>query len=89
MLPSISKITLGCIKEKLKDVKQDSFEGILILLCAIVLQTFGPTVCINSPAFHVDSPTKPILVVFCPTNHWSCSTVGLLIWWSREVCCWS
>ena len=69
MLPSISKITPVCIKEKLKDVKQDSFKGVLIFLCAIVLQGFGPTECTNGPTFHVDSPTDPILVVFCPTNH--------------------
>ena len=52
---------------------------------AIVLQADGPTECINNTMFRVDSPTKPILAVFSPTNHWSCSTVRLLIRWSRPV----
>ena len=62
------------------------FVGVIsIFLRATVLQTDGPTECINNPTFRVDSPTKPILAVFIPTNRWSYSTVGLSIRWSRPV----
>ena len=61
-------------------------QGVIsIFLCAIVLQTDGTTECINNPTFRVESPTKPILGVFSPTNRWSYSTVRLSIRWSRSV----
>ena len=41
---------------------------ISIFLRAIVLQTDSHTKCIDDPTLRVDSPTKPILVVFSPIN---------------------
>ena len=58
---------------------------ISIFLRAIVLQTNIPTECIDNPTFRVDSPTKPILAVFSPTNCWSYSTIGLSMQWSKPV----
>ena len=60
---------------------------ISIFLRAIVLQPDSPTECINNPMLCADSPSEPILVVFSPTNHWSYSTIGLSIRWSRPVYC--
>ena len=62
-----------------KDLQLDSVkkkEVISIFLRVIVLQTDSPTECIDNPTFRVDSPTKPILEFFSPTNRWSYSTVG-------------
>ena len=44
---------------------------ISIFLRAIVLQPDSPTEYIDNPTFRLDCPTKPILVVFNPTNRWS------------------
>ena len=43
-------------------------EVISIFLRTIILQTDSPTQCTGNPTFRVDSPTKPILAVFSPTN---------------------
>ena len=51
-------------------------EVISIFLRVIVLQTDSPAECIDNPTFRVNSPTKPILAFFSPTNRWSYSTVG-------------
>ena len=56
-----------------------SRRAISISLRARVLQTDSPTERNNNPTFRVDSPTKPILAVFSPTNRWSYSPVGLSI----------
>ena len=69
---------------------QSSFDllylGVIsIFLRAIVLQTDSPNGLIDNTTFCVDNPTKPILAVFSPTNHWSYSPVGLSIRWSWPV----
>ena len=57
-----------------------NFTGVVsIFLCAILLQIDSATECIDNSTFRVDSPTKPILPVFTPTNRWSYTTVGLSI----------
>ena len=47
----------------------------------------SPTILLSASIilFRVDSPTKPILAVFSPTNRLSYSTVGLPIRWLRPV----
>ena len=62
-----------------------SYRVISIFLRVIVLQADSSTERINKPTFHVNSPTKPILAVFSPTNRWSYSPVGLSTQWSRPV----
>ena len=44
----------------------------------MVLQTGSPTECTDNHIFRVDSPTKPILAVFSPTNCCFNSPVELL-----------
>ena len=63
-----------------KDLQVDSKEVISIFLRVIVLQTDSPAECIDNPTFRVNSPTKPILAFFSPTNRWSYSTVGQSIY---------
>ena len=60
---------------------------ISIFLYAMVLQSHSHTQCIGNPTFRVDSPTKPLLATFSPTNHWSYSTVRLSIRWSGPARC--
>ena len=52
---------------------------ISIFLRARVLQTDSPIERNDNPTFRVDSPTKPILAVFSPTDRWSYSPVELSI----------
>ena len=52
---------------------------ISIFLRARVLQTDSPSERNDNPTFRVDSPTKPILAVFSPTDRWSYSPVELSI----------
>ena len=55
-----------------KTCSSDTLAGIIsIFLRAIVLQTDSPTERIDNLTFPVDSPTKPFLAVFSPTNRWS------------------
>ena len=56
-----------------------------MFLRAIVLQTYSPIERTDNPTIRVDSPTKPILPVFSPTNRWSYSPVGLSKRRSRPV----
>ena len=51
-----------------------------LFLRSIVLQTDSHTKGIDDPTFRVDSPTKPVIAVFSPTNHWSYSSVRLWRW---------
>ena len=50
-----------------------------MFLHVILLQTDSTSECIDNPTFRVNSPTKPILPAFTPTNRWSYTTVGLSI----------
>ena len=59
-----------------------------IFLRVIVLQFNGPIEeCIDNPVVRIDSPTKPILVVFTPTNRWSYLIMRLSTGFSRPVYC--
>ena len=66
------------MKEAICDLLQDS---IPLAQLTLILQPDSPTKCIDNPTFRVNSPSKPILAVFSPTNGWSYSTVGLSIRW--------